>query len=71
MLGSGSGLVPGSGSGVVLQPLTDLCVPRRPWVCGIASLGIDHTQILGDTIEKIAWQKAGILKVRLVLVGSR
>ncbi|KAM9322437.1 folylpolyglutamate synthase, mitochondrial isoform 2-T2 [Pholidichthys leucotaenia] len=35
---------------------------RSPWVCGIASLGIDHTQILGDTIEKIAWQKGGIFK---------
>ncbi|XP_047426356.1 folylpolyglutamate synthase, mitochondrial isoform X2 [Mugil cephalus] len=35
---------------------------RRPWVCGISSLGIDHTQILGDTIEGIAWQKAGIFK---------
>ncbi|XP_070706502.1 folylpolyglutamate synthase, mitochondrial [Pempheris klunzingeri] len=35
---------------------------RRPWVCGISSLDIDHTQILGDTIEKIAWQKGGIFK---------
>ncbi|XP_034048258.1 folylpolyglutamate synthase, mitochondrial [Thalassophryne amazonica] len=35
---------------------------RRPWVCGISSLGIDHTHILGDTIEKIAWQKGGIFK---------
>ncbi|XP_077353793.1 folylpolyglutamate synthase, mitochondrial [Festucalex cinctus] len=35
---------------------------RRPWVCGISSLGIDHTQILGDTIEKISWQKGGIFK---------
>ncbi|XP_077399096.1 folylpolyglutamate synthase, mitochondrial isoform X2 [Vanacampus margaritifer] len=35
---------------------------RRPWVCGISSLGIDHTQILGDTIKKIAWQKGGIFK---------
>ncbi|KAL4622643.1 folylpolyglutamate synthase, mitochondrial-like [Arapaima gigas] len=35
---------------------------RKPWVCGISSLGIDHTNILGDTIEKIAWQKAGIFK---------
>ncbi|KAL3041187.1 hypothetical protein OYC64_019404 [Pagothenia borchgrevinki] len=35
---------------------------RRPWVCGVSSLGIDHTQILGDTIEKIAWQKGGIFK---------
>ncbi|XP_066436674.1 folylpolyglutamate synthase, mitochondrial isoform X3 [Eleutherodactylus coqui] len=35
---------------------------RKPIVCGISSLGIDHTAILGDTIEKIAWQKAGIFK---------
>merc|ERR1719357_1657589 len=35
---------------------------RKPWVCGISALGIDHTQILGDTIEKIAWQKGGIFK---------
>lgn len=38
---------------------------RRPWVCGVSSLGIDHIQILGDTIEKIAWQKGGIFKVGL------
>lgn len=38
-------------------------VIRRPWVCGISSLGIDHTSILGDTIEKIAWQKGGIFKL--------
>ncbi|XP_026887576.2 folylpolyglutamate synthase, mitochondrial isoform X2 [Electrophorus electricus] len=35
---------------------------RKPWVCGISSLGIDHTSILGDTLEKIAWQKGGIFK---------
>ncbi|KAJ3605993.1 hypothetical protein NHX12_028036 [Muraenolepis orangiensis] len=35
---------------------------KKPWVCGVSSLGIDHTQILGDTIEKIAWQKGGIFK---------
>lgn len=33
-------------------------------VCGVSSLGIDHTSILGDTVEKIAWQKGGIFKVR-------
>ena len=37
----------------------------RPVVCGISSLGLDHMSLLGDTIEKIAWHKAGILKVRL------
>jgi folylpolyglutamate synthase/dihydropteroate synthase len=37
-------------------------IPRKPIVCGIASLGLDHVKILGNTIEQIAWQKAGILK---------
>ncbi|XP_028269053.1 folylpolyglutamate synthase, mitochondrial-like [Parambassis ranga] len=35
---------------------------RKPWVCGITSLGLDHCSLLGDTTEKIAWQKAGIFK---------
>ncbi|XP_070689587.1 folylpolyglutamate synthase, mitochondrial-like [Pempheris klunzingeri] len=35
---------------------------RKPWVCGITSLGFDHCSLLGDTMEKIAWQKAGIFK---------
>ncbi len=34
-----------------------------PVVCGISSLGLDHTDVLGDTIDKIAWHKAGIIKV--------
>ena len=38
-------------------------VARRPVVCGVTSLGIDHTNILGNTIESIAWNKAGIFKV--------
>ncbi|KAL8921678.1 MAG: hypothetical protein Q9208_005607 [Pyrenodesmia sp. 3 TL-2023] len=33
-----------------------------PCVTGITSLGIDHTQLLGNTIEEIAWHKAGIMK---------
>lgn len=35
---------------------------RTPVVCGITSLGLDHVSILGNTIDKIAWQKAGIFK---------
>lgn len=50
---------------VVFKSVSVLMLCRRPWVCGISSLGIDHTQILGDTIEKIAWQKGGIFKVGL------
>ncbi|UJR30505.1 hypothetical protein I4U23_018036 [Adineta vaga] len=35
---------------------------KTPVVCGITSLGLDHVSILGNTIDKIAWQKAGIFK---------
>ncbi|KAG8532987.1 uncharacterized protein KY384_001769 [Bacidia gigantensis] len=34
----------------------------KPRVCGITSLGIDHTPLLGDAIDRIAWHKAGIMK---------
>ncbi|KAM3415691.1 Folylpolyglutamate synthase [Cercospora zeina] len=34
----------------------------KPAVTGITSLGIDHEALLGDTIEDIAWHKAGIFK---------
>ncbi|GAB7342166.1 hypothetical protein MBLNU457_g0424t2 [Dothideomycetes sp. NU457] len=33
-----------------------------PLVTGITSIGMDHQNFLGDTIQKIATQKAGILK---------
>lgn len=39
-----------------------------PVVCGITSLGLDHTDVLGDTIDKIAWHKAGIIKVLIVFL---
>lgn len=31
-------------------------------IVAITSLGMDHMSLLGDSIEKIAWQKAGIMK---------
>ncbi|ODV79806.1 FolC bifunctional protein [Suhomyces tanzawaensis NRRL Y-17324] len=34
----------------------------KPTVTGISSLGIDHTFMLGNTIESIAWNKTGIFK---------
>jgi folylpolyglutamate synthase len=37
-------------------------VIKRPAVTGITTLGIDHVDALGDTIDKIAWHKAGIFK---------
>lgn len=36
-------------------------VNRDDKVCVITDIGLDHTEILGDTIEKIALQKAGII----------
>ena len=38
---------------------TNVCMPL---ICLITSVGLDHTAILGKTIEKIAWEKAGIIK---------
>ncbi|KAF5810583.1 putative tetrahydrofolate synthase [Helianthus annuus] len=37
-------------------------VIQSPVVCGITPLGYDHTEILGNTLEEIAGQKAGIFK---------
>ncbi|CAJ0593936.1 unnamed protein product [Cylicocyclus nassatus] len=37
-------------------------VVQHPTVCGITTLDIDHTSILGTTLTEIAWHKAGILK---------
>ncbi|EDO01824.1 hypothetical protein SS1G_04299 [Sclerotinia sclerotiorum 1980 UF-70] len=34
----------------------------QPAVTGITSLGIDHVFTLGETLDKIAWHKAGIQK---------
>ncbi|GFO32403.1 folylpolyglutamate synthase [Plakobranchus ocellatus] len=34
----------------------------RPAVCGVTSLGYDHLTVLGDSLDQIAWHKAGIFK---------
>ena len=43
-------------------------VLEKPLICGVAQLGLDHQQFLGDRIEQIAAEKAGIAKpgVRIV-----
>ncbi|MBQ8782940.1 MAG: bifunctional folylpolyglutamate synthase/dihydrofolate synthase [Clostridia bacterium] len=35
---------------------------KQPEVCVITSVSYDHTHILGETIEEIAFQKSGIIK---------
>lgn len=37
-------------------------VISSPEVCAIMHIGLDHTEFLGDTVEKVATEKAGILK---------
>lgn len=37
-------------------------VVEKPVASGISTLGIDHVFALGDTVAKIAWHKAGIMK---------
>lgn len=39
-----------------------------PLSCGIAQLGLDHQSFLGDTLEAIAGEKAGIAKPRVPLM---
>jgi folylpolyglutamate synthase len=38
-------------------------IVERPLAIGISTLGIDHVFALGGTVEKIAWHKAGIMKL--------
>jgi len=35
---------------------------KHPVLTILTSISLDHTEILGDTIEQIAWEKAGIIK---------
>ena len=43
-------------------------VLEKPLACGIAQLGLDHQTFLGDRIEQIAAEKAGIAKPGVPLV---
>lgn len=43
-------------------------VIKHPLVCGITSLSMDHTEILGSSLAEIAAQKAGIMKPAVPVV---
>lgn len=43
---------------------------RKTSIVGISSLGFDHTTVLGDTLQEIAWQKGGIMKPNSVAIVS-
>ncbi|VNA95921.1 dihydrofolate synthetase [Streptococcus pneumoniae] len=47
---------------------TNVC---QPILTGITTIGLDHVALLGDTLEAIAKQKAGIIKQGMPLVTGR
>lgn len=47
---------------------TNVC---QPILTGITTIGLDHVALLGDTLEAIAEQKAGIIKQGIPLVIGR
>jgi len=48
---------------------TNIC---RPLITAITNISLDHMQFLGDTVEKIAREKAGIIKQKIpVIIGRR
>jgi len=46
---------------------TNLC---HPLVSVITNIGFDHTKILGNTLEKIAFEKAGIIKSHVSTISG-
>lgn len=45
-------------------------VTQQPMVTAITTLGMDHIDMLGPTIENIAWHKAGIYKAGAVALST-
>ncbi len=45
-------------------------VIKKPFVSVITTVSLDHTDILGDTVEKIAAEKCGIIKENCPVVSS-
>jgi dihydrofolate synthase/folylpolyglutamate synthase len=44
----------------------------NPMLCVITNISYDHVQFLGDTLEKIAAEKAGIIKAKVpVVIGEK
>lgn len=46
-------------------------VIEKPLCSAIASISLDHTEKLGDTIDKVAYEKAGIIKENAPVVIAR
>ncbi len=46
-------------------------VVPRPAACAITSISMDHQEFLGDRLDRIAWEKAGIMKPGRPVVTGR
>ena len=46
---------------------TNIC---HPVACIITTIGLDHTKILGETLEQIAFEKAGIIKPGVPVISG-
>ncbi|MDO4279485.1 MAG: folylpolyglutamate synthase/dihydrofolate synthase family protein [Lachnoclostridium edouardi] len=46
----------------------DVTSACNPYLCLITSVGMDHMEYLGDTLEKIAGEKAGIIRPKIPVV---
>lgn len=42
----------------------------RPAACAITSLSLEHTELLGSTLDRIAYEKAGIIKPGVPVVSA-
>ena len=42
----------------------------RPLVSIITNVDLDHTEVLGETIEEIAWEKSGIIKPNTPVISA-
>lgn len=56
---------------VGLGGLMDSTNVVEPMLTAITTIGMDHTDILGETIEEIAFQKAGIIKEKIPVVTGK
>lgn len=45
-------------------------VLKKPLVCAITNIGKDHMQFLGNTLEEIAYEKAGIIKEHVDCISA-
>lgn len=41
---------------------------KKPECCAITSIGYDHMEVLGNTLEEIGYEKAGIIKEEVPIV---